>query len=204
MSVRTAAEQGLAGCEVCLTLSSEHAAHCSTCGARLHTRLPHSIQRCVALCATAVLLYVPANLLPIMSTDQLGRVTDRTILGGVIELIEYGSYPIAAIIFAASVLVPVGKLFALGWLCWSVRFRHLHSRAERTTLYRLTELVGKWSMTDVFVVAVLVALIHLGGVLNITPGPAALAFGAMVVTTMLAAESFDPRLIWDVQEPDRG
>ena len=204
MSAIHAAEQGLAGCEVCFALSEEYAMRCSTCGARLHARVPHSIQRCVALCATAVLLYIPANVLPIMSTDQLGRVTDRTILGGVIELFEYGSYPIAAVIFAASVLVPVGKLSALGWLCWSVRFRHAHSRAERTALYRLTELVGKWSMTDVFVVAVLVALIHLGGVLNITPGPAALAFGAMVITTMLAAESFDPRLIWDAQESEGG
>jgi paraquat-inducible protein A len=204
MSTVTASDQGLAGCETCFALASAEDERCSTCGARLHGRVPHSIQRCVALCATAVLLYVPANALPIMSTDQLGRVTDRTILGGVIELVEYGSYPIAAVIFAASVLVPVGKLFALGWLCWSVRFRHVRSRAERTTLYRLTELVGKWSMTDVFVVAVLVALIHLGGVLNITPGPAALAFGAMVIATMLAAESFDPRLIWDEPESDRG
>jgi paraquat-inducible protein A len=202
--VTRASAQGLSGCEVCLALNDDSEASCTLCGATLHDRVPHSIQRCVALILTAIVLYVPANALPIMSTEQFGRATDRTILGGVIELVEYGSYSIAAVIFAASVLVPVGKLFALGWLCWSVSFRHVHSRAERTALYRVTELVGKWSMTDVFVVAVLVALIHLGGVLKITPGPAAIAFGAMVIITMLAAHAFDPRLIWDEKEIDRG
>jgi len=204
MSPMTAAAQGLAGCEVCLHLNPASASGCSTCGAPLHSRVPHSIQRCVALIATAILLYLPANLLPIMTTDQLGRATDRTIVGGVIELVELGSYPIAGVIFAASVIVPVGKLAALIWLCWSVRFRHVRSKAQRTVLYRITEFVGKWSMTDVFVVAVLVALIHLGGVLRVTPGPAALAFGAMVIVTMLAAESFDPRLIWDHAETEDG
>jgi len=128
---------------------------------------------------------------------QLGRATDSTILGGVVLLIHHGDFPIAAVIFIASVLVPLSKLMALSWLCWSVWRGHPRSHRERARLYRATELVGKWSMTDVFVVAILVALIHLGGLLLITPGPAAIAFGGVVVVTMIAAHSFDPRLIWD-------
>jgi paraquat-inducible protein A len=140
----------------------------------------------MALVMTAIILYVPANVLPIMTTDQLGRSTDSTILGGVVLLIKLGSYPVAAIIFIASVLVPLGKLLALMALC-----------CERTVLYRVTEFVGRWSMVDVFVVAILVSLIQLGGLMTIRPGIAALAFSGLVIVTMLAAESFDPRLIWD-------
>ena len=136
-------------------------------------------------------------MLPIMTTDQLGSATDSTILGGVVLLVHHGSYPIAAVIFVASVMIPISKLLALSWLCWSVARRHPTSHQERTRLYRATELVGKWSMTDVFVVAILVALIQLGGLLRITAGNAAIAFGGVVIVTMLAAESFDPRLIWD-------
>ena len=132
-----------------------------------------------------------------MTTNQLGRPVDSTILGGVVLLIHHGSYPIAAVIFIASVLVPISKLLALSWLCWSVSRHHRSSHKQRTRLYRATELVGKWSMTDVFVVAILVALIQLGGLLRITAGPAAIAFGGVVIVTMVAAESFDPRLIWD-------
>jgi paraquat-inducible protein A len=151
----------------------------------------------MALLITAAVLYIPANVLPIMTTDQLGRSTDSTILGGVVLLMKMGSYPVAAVIFVASVLVPVSKLVALAWLCWSVARRHPTSHRQRTVLYRVTEFIGRWSMVDVFVVTILVALIHLGGLLRITPGAAAVAFGGVVIVTMLAAESFDPRLIWD-------
>jgi paraquat-inducible protein A len=180
----TAAAEGLASCHVCFKVAPEALDRCPRCRARLHLREPNSLQRTLALVATASLLYIPANVLPIMTTEQLGRATDSTIIGGVVVLIHHGDYPIAAVIFIASVLVPLSKLFALGWLCWSV------SRGA-------AELVGKWSMTDVFVVAILVALIHLGGLLLITPGAAALAFGGVVIVTMLAAHAFDPRLIWD-------
>ena len=193
----TAAARGLACCHVCLKVAPEALHDCLRCGASLHLRVPDSIQRTWALILTACLLYIPANALPIMTTTQLGRATDSTILGGVIYLVQHGDFPIAAVIFIASVFVPIGKLFALSWLCWSVSRRQATSHRERARLYRLTELVGKWSMTDVFVVAILVALIHLGGVLRITPGPAALAFGGVVVATMLAAHTFDPRLMWD-------
>jgi paraquat-inducible protein A len=178
-------------------VSPESLHRCPRCRAALHARKPDSLQRTVALVATASLLYIPANVLPIMTTDQLGRATDSTILGGVVILLHHGDYPIAAVIFIASVLVPLGKLLALSWLCWSVSRRQPASHHQRAALYRVTELVGKWSMTDVFVVAILVALIHLGGLLLITPGAAALAFGGVVIVTMLAAHSFDPRLIWD-------
>ena len=193
----TAAAEGLACCHICCKLAPASLHRCPLCRAALHLRKPNSLQRTIALVMTASLLYVPANILPIMTTTQLGRPMDNTIVGGVILLIHHGSYPIAAVIFIASVLVPISKLLALSWLCWSVSRRHPTSHKERTRLYRATELVGKWSMTDVFVVAILVALIQLGGLLRITAGTAAIAFGGVVIVTILAAESFDPRLIWD-------
>jgi len=193
----TAAAEGLACCHLCFKVAPEALHRCPRCGAPLHLRKPGGLQRTVALIITASLLYIPANVLPIMTTDQLGRATDSTIVGGVVVLMHHGDYPIAAVIFIASVLVPLSKLLALTWLCWSVWRGPPKSHHERTRLYRATELVGKWSMTDVFVVAVLVALIHLGGLLLITPGTAAVAFGGVVIVTMLAAHAFDPRLIWD-------
>ena len=193
----TAAAQGLACCHVCLKVAPESLHRCPRCRAPLHLREPNSLQRTLALLATASLLYIPANVLPIMTTEQLGRAMDSTIIGGVVVLIHHGDYPIAAVIFIASVLVPLSKLFALGWLCWSVSRGQPSSPHERSRLYRAAELVGKWSMTDVFVVSILVALINLGGLLVITPGAAALAFGGVVIVTMLAAHAFDPRLIWD-------
>jgi paraquat-inducible protein A len=198
--VGTAAAEGLASCHICAKLSPASLHRCPLCGAALHVRMTDSLQKTIALVFTAVVLYIPANLLPIMTTTQLGAPTDSTILGGVVLLIHHGSYPIAAVIFIASVLVPSGKLIAICWLVWSVSSGQKTSAVQRTKLYRVTEFVGKWSMTDVFVVAVLVALIQLGGLLNITAGPAAIAFGGVVVVTMLAAESFDPRLIWDQVE----
>jgi len=199
----SAAAQGLACCHVCYKLADASLHRCPRCGSALHLRKTDSLQRTMALVITASLLYIPANVLPIMTTEQLGRTIHSTILGGVVLLMEMGSYPIAAVIFIASVLVPLGKLLALIWLCWSVRRRHASSPRERTQLYRVTEFIGRWSMTDVFVVTVLVALIHFGGLLRITAGTAAIAFGGVVIVTMLAAESFDPRLIWDrLEEAD--
>jgi len=193
----TAAAAELACCHVCVKVAPATLHECPRCGAALHLRKPDSLQRTVALIATAILLYIPANVLPIMTTTQLGKAMDSTIIGGVILLLHHGDLPIAAVIFIASVMVPISKLVALSWLCWSVSRGHATSHHERARLYRATELVGKWSMTDVFVVAILVALISLGGLLVITPGAAAIAFGGVVVVTKIAAHSFDPRLIWD-------
>nr|WP_319941423.1 paraquat-inducible protein A [Halomonas jincaotanensis] len=197
----TAASQGLAGCATCGLVNRLDHGQCRRCGERLHPRLPHSLQRTWALLATATLLYVPANLYPIMTTTSLGQSTPSTIVGGVVELIQMGSWPIAVVIFVASVIVPVGKLVALAWLCLVVNRSDELNALTRTRLYRLTEFIGRWSMVDVFVVAILVALIRAGALMSITPGPAALAFGGVVITTMLAAMTFDPRLIWDPPLP---
>ena len=196
----TAAAAGLATCHTCYKLADASCHECPRCGAALHVRTADSVQRTMALVITATLLYIPANILPIMTTTLLGSSEESTIIGGVVLLMKLGSYPIAAVIFIASVLVPTGKLLSITWLCWSVARRQKTSARQRTTMYRITEFVGKWSMTDVFVVMILVALIQLGGIMTIDAGPAAIAFGGVVIVTMLAAESFDPRLIWDHAE----
>jgi paraquat-inducible protein A len=193
----TAAASGRAACHTCCKLSPVALGRCPRCGAPLHLRLTDSLHRTLALVITAAILYVPANVLPIMTTEQLGRASPSTIMGGVVLLWHHGSYPIASVIFIASVLVPLSKLMVLVALCWSVARGHVARPRERTVLYGVTEFVGRWSMVDVFVVAILVALIQLGGLLSIQPGIAALAFAGVVIITMIAAESFDPRLIWD-------
>ncbi|SHL46347.1 paraquat-inducible protein A [Halomonas cupida] len=199
----TAAPQNLTGCSVCGLIGRLNAngkGICERCGERLHTRRPASVQRCWALLATAAVLYIPANIYPIMYTTTLGSESPNTIIGGVIYLASHGSWPVAIIIFVASVIVPIGKILALVWLCL-VAPRAADMRAlTRTRLYRLTELIGRWSMVDVFVVAILSALIHAGALMSVTPGAAALPFAGVVVVTMLAAMSFDPRILWDGSE----
>ncbi len=184
-------------CHVCTSVLDKDEASCRYCGSTLHQRNKNSLQRTWALLITSVILYIPANMLPIMHTNFLGEETANTILGGVIVLWGHGSYPIALIIFIASVLVPIAKIIILGWLSYSIQNRSEKSFKQKTTLYRITELVGRWSMVDVFVVAVLVALIKLGNIMSIYPGVGAIAFAGMVIVTILAAMSFDPRLIWD-------
>lgn len=200
----TAAAQGLALCHTCGHLDRAELHHCGRCGSGLHLRKADSLQRCLALLCTAVVLYIPANVLPIMNTLQLGKGEPATILGGVVLLIKMGSYPIAGVIFIASVMVPLAKLFALFYLVWNGYRKVPASGIQCTKIYRLTELVGKWSMVDVFVVAILVALIHLTGLLVILPGPAAVAFAGVVVSTILAAHAFDTRLIWDRLKEEDG
>lgn len=196
----SAATFGLLACHICGKTQSIQRHHCIRCGASVHVRKTDSIQRTWAFLITSIVLYFPANLLPIMSTTLLGKETTNTILSGVVLLWEHGSYPIALIIFIASVLVPLGKLFVLCWLCLMVQRKSSLLPRQRTILYRITEFIGRWSMIDVFVVAVLVSLIQLGNLMSIYPGPAALAFAGLVIATMLAAISFDPRLIWDVYD----
>ncbi len=198
----TAAAQGWATCHTCTKLASAELHHCPRCGAALHLRLADSLHQTVALLITAVLLYIPANVYPIMTTDQLGESIDSTIIGGVVLLWHHGSYPVASVIFIASVMVPVGKMLSLGFLCLSVARQDVTRMRQRAILYRVTEFIGRWSMVDVFVVAILVALIQLGGLLVIRPGVAALAFSGVVIVTMIAAERFDPRLIWDQLSED--
>jgi paraquat-inducible protein A len=149
-----------------------------------------------------VILYIPANLLPIMETSSLFGSQADTIMSGVVYLWRSGSWYLALVVFIASILVPMAKLIALILLLVSVQ---LHSRwqpLQRAKLYRMVELVGRWSMLDVYVVTLLVALVQLDALATIRPGPGALAFGAVVVLTLFAAMSFDPRLIWDSLEQD--
>ena len=166
----------------------------------MHLRKADSIQRSLALLVTACLLYIPANIYPIMITDQLGKSEGSTIIGGIIYLIHEGAMPVALVIFLFSVMVPIGKLISMFYLIWTVKRHSPVSPRQRTVMYQITEFVGKWSMVDVFVVSILVALVHLGGLLAIRPGIAALSFAGLVIVTMIAAESFDPRLIWDEME----
>ena len=196
----TAAHKDLAACHVCMKLAPSSLHDCPRCGAALHLRKNDSIQRTLALLITACLLYIPANLYPIMYTDQLGTTEASTILGGVILLINLGSVPVAVVIFIFSVMVPSGKLMAMFYLVWTVERHSPLDPRQRSIMYRVTEFIGKWSMVDVFVVSILVALVHLGGLLVIRPGIAALSFAGVVIITMLAAESFDSRLIWDNME----
>ena len=174
--------------------------HCPRCGARLHHRKPRSLQRTSALLLAAAILYVPANLLPIMQTTSLGRVQSDTILSGALYLLQSGMWPLALVVVVASILVPLLKILILILLLVSIRWRWTWRPRDRTRLYRILELVGRWSMVDIFVVTILVALVQLGNVANVVAQSGAAFFAAVVVLTMLAAMSFDPRLIWDTQQ----
>lgn len=168
-------------------------------GALLPAKPGHAsknVQQTWALLFTACLLYVPANVWPIMQTNMLGQKELSTILGGVMILWESGSYPIAIIILIASVVVPIFKLLILSWLNLSLQRNKVTRPEKMIRWYRVTELIGKWSMVDVFVVAILVSLVQLGGTMAIYPGPAALAFSGVVIITMFAAHSFDSKLLW--------
>lgn len=198
-SGQTARSQDLKACRFCNQLlhapSLTHK-RCPRCGGRLPQRRHGDTQICWALLLTAAILYIPANLYPIMETTQLGDSTAATIMGGVIILWRNGSMPVAVIIFIASIVVPLLKMLVLTWLCLVARNSPPAGNLWRYRMYRLIEFVGRWSMVDVFVVAILVAMVHHGQKLLVLPGPAALAFCGVVVVTMLATLAFDPQLIW--------
>jgi len=175
---------------------------CPRCRTGLHRRKPNSLSRTWALLITASICYVPANLYPVMEVTTLGQTQADTILSGVIYLAVNGTWPLALIVFVASVVVPVLKILALGYLAFSVQSRSQWRPRDRARLYRIVEQVGRWSMVDVYVVTILVALVHLGSLANVEARVGGFYFGAVVVLTMLAAESFDPRLIWDRLNPD--
>jgi paraquat-inducible protein A len=205
--VLTARKAGLVACSVCHLLCpatppgrAARASKCPRCGATLHSRKPDSIARTWALLIAAGIFYIPANVLPMTTVTSLGRTQSDTIMSGVVYFVQSGSWPIALIIFLASVFVPLFKLFILSYLVLSVQHRSHYRPKDRTRLFLITEAVGRWSMLDIFVVTILVALVNLGALATIQAGPAALYFAAVVVITMLAAMSFDPRLIWDAKE----
>jgi len=148
----------------------------------------------------AFIFYIPANVLPITLTSSLGSTQSDTIMSGVIYFIATGSWPIALVIFIASIFVPLAKLLILTFLLLSLKFKSQWRPYDRTRLYRITEMVGRWSMLDIYVVTILVAMVKLGLLAHIDAGPAAVYFAAVVVLTMFAAMNFDPRLIWDSME----
>jgi len=205
-SVPTALAAGCASCHECglLCRLASHAPgaalRCPRCGAEIHGRKPRSLERTWALLLAAAICYVPANVLPVMSVTSVGRTQSDTILSGVVYFVQHGDWPLAVVIFTASVFVPVLKIVILAYLALSVQRGSRWRPAERTRLYRITEAVGRWSMVDIYVVTILVALVRLGALATIQPELGAVFFGAVVVITMLAAESFDPRLIWDRAE----
>lgn len=198
-------ELGLIGCHVCGLVCRDtpvHDAACPRCGSALHRRKPASFSRTWALLIAAFLLYIPANLLPIMRTASLGDVDDNTILSGVIELWVKGSPDLAVIVFTASIVVPMMKFFVLTTLLVSSQRGSGWAKRQRGMLYRLVEFIGYWSMLDVFVVALLTALVQFGLLSLVEPLPGVVFFGLTVVLTMLASMSFDPRLIWDGKAED--
>jgi len=197
----TASEAGLILCETCgLLVRPAHPnepGYCPRCDAELEFRRHNSIQRTWALIISAAICYLPANILPIMIYNQLGRIEEDTIISGVILLYNTGSAALAAIVLIASVIIPMAKLIALAYLLITVQRGSIKKNRDRARLYRLLEFVGRWSMLDVFVATFIVALIQLQPLMAVMPGMGVLFFGAVVVLTMLAAETFDPRLIWD-------
>lgn len=193
-----AADLGLAACCTCgrVNVAAAHK-RCPRCHSRLHLRKPHAVQKTIALMAAAMALYIPSHLLPVLIVTEFGDTTHNTIIGGMLSFWESGAYPIAIVIFTASILIPLLKIAALSWLCAAATGKAHPSAAMLGKVYLVTELLGRWSMVDIFVVGILVSLIQLGNYMSIIPGPGALAFAAVVMLTMFAALSFDPRLLWD-------
>lgn len=204
----TARQAGLVGCHSCGRVHPMGTPRCSRCGAALHSRMPGSLQKVWAWLFAGIVVYVPANIYPMLLTTSFGATTENTIIGGAVELMHYGSYGVALIVFVASVMIPVGKFLAIGYLALVVdpgsrlggRLRHGQDLHGRQRLFEVVEFIGRWSMIDVFVVAILSALVQLDFAATINPGIAAVSFSLSVAFTMLAALSFDPRLIWDAEQ----
>ena len=197
----TAAKRGLLVCATCGLLNQPCAAiedaHCARCEAALHWRKPASLARTWAFLAAAAMLYVPANLLPVIRSGSLFGSNSNTILGGVLYFWRSGSWALAIIVFVASIVVPATKIAVLVLLLVTSQRRSKWRPVDRTRLYRVTTYIGRWSMVDIYIGAISVALVQLRPFAAIEPGPGAIYFGAVVILTMLASESFDPRLIWD-------
>jgi len=202
----SAAQAGLIHCHTChllcraKPLPANARPLCPRCGTVLHSRKPNSLSRTWALVLAAWIFYIPANLLPVMTVISFGKGKPDTILSGVQELIAAGMWPLALVVFIASIIVPMLKLILLMYLLLSVQYRSHWRARDRTLLYRIVEAVGRWSMIDIFMISILVALVKLGSIATIEPGAGATSFAAVVVITMFAAMSFDPRLIWDAME----
>ncbi|MCI0915395.1 MULTISPECIES: paraquat-inducible protein A [Pseudomonas] len=201
-----AIDAGIVVCNECHELnrqdSESKSQACTRCGAIVHARRPNSIVRTWALLIAASILYIPANVLPIMTVSTLGQGSPDTIMSGVITLLKHGMVPIAAVVFIASILVPTFKLVGIGLLLYSVQRRQPLSARQRILMYRFIEFIGRWSMLDIFVIAILVAVVNFGRIASVEANLGAVAFATVVILTMLAALTFDPRLIWDNTESD--
>lgn len=198
--VMTAHRAGLIGCHSCGRVWPAKHQQCKRCGAHLRPPDRRGLQAVWAWWLAGLIAYIPANVFPMMRTQTFAGLagnSEATIIGGVIELIHYGSYDIAIIVFVASIVVPVGKFLAIAWLATVAgRPATVDQAHTRLKVYEVVEFIGRWSMIDVFVVAILSALVQLGFVASIHPGPAAVSFAVSVAFTMLSAQSFDARLIW--------
>jgi paraquat-inducible protein A len=201
----SAAARDVLNCHVCGLLLNDPklatGAQCTRCASKLHSRKPNSLHRSLALLLAAAIFYVPANLLPILHTTSVGYVGSDTIFSGIVALWSGGSWPLAVLVFIASILVPSLKFVVLGFLIWTTYRGSRWALHDRTILYRLVEFIGRWSMLDIFVVSLMVTLVQLGGIATIHAGAGALAFAAVVVLTMYSAQAFDPRLMWDREKP---
>ena len=201
-----AIDAGILVCTECHELNKQEAdvdeQSCARCGAQVHARRPNSLTRTWALLITAAIIYVPANVLPIMTVSSLGQGEPSTIMSGVIELVQHGMIPIATVVFIASILVPTFKLVGIALLLFSVQRRQPLSARQRIWMYRFIEFIGRWSMLDIFVIAILVAVVNFGRIASVEANLGAVAFASVVILTMLAAVTFDPRLIWDNTESD--
>jgi paraquat-inducible protein A len=209
MSAQTAREAGLIACHFCDTLCEiphnetesdieNLELSCPCCKSQIHSRIPNSLSKTWALLIAAIILYIPANTLPIMTVVLWGDGQPDTIMSGVIHLMDGGMWPLALLIFVASIFIPILKLIILTGLMLSIYFKSHWKPRDRTVLYRITEFVGRWSMIDIFVIGILVSLVQFGNTASVSPGIGSLSFAAVVVLTMFAAHTFDPRLIWDV------
>lgn len=200
--MNSALKQNLVRCHDCGCLSQLDITHCPRCDAILHSRFPNSLQRTTALLLSAYFLYIPANIFPIMTVTKFGIGEPHTIAGGIIELIHTNMIPIAILVLIASIIVPLLKLLGISLLLLCVYYRWQVNTQLLTRLYRCIIFVGRWSMLDIFMISILAALVNLGGVTQVLAGAASTAFALVVVLTMFAANQFDPRLLWDVQNDD--
>ena len=196
-NLTTARDAGLVACQQCGQVHALGTQVCKRCEGRLQSRDTESLQKVWAWLIAGMIAYIPANLYPMLLTSTLTERSESTIIGGVVELFEYGSWGIASIVFFASVMIPVGKFVAIIYLAISVQRRSGLNQHERHKAYEVVEFIGRWSMIDVFVVAILSALVQLDTIATINPGIAAVSFALSVIFTMLSAQAFDSRLIWD-------
>ena len=201
----SAMQQGLHVCDTCELVSAPipgtTIGRCPRCGNSTEFRKAQSLQRTWAFILAAAICYVPANLLPVLSTITIEGKESDTIMGGVVLLWSPTGWPLSLIVLVASIMIPCGKIVALIHLLVSVQRGSIESSQERVRLYRVVEVIGRWSMVDVFVDTFTVALVQLQPLMSVEPGPGLLFFAAVVVLTMLAVASFDPRLIWDSNHP---